>query len=387
MPNLLENKLLLQYLAAAGQDIGQGQPIGSNVNAVTQSNIAAQNYAKLLKQLLEGGGKVNMDKENVSIKAPVGAFGGPSAKNLAGITGQLDTTGGANLTTPTATTAAAEPELQKSQTDLLGVLLGGNVGALNPSSSPLDIAPADLAGLTPTDLSQAMGIKLSRDALVQRQQESAAASDIAMSKELRQWQQLMRQAPLDVPGLGQLSLEDWKNLDTKTKAYSYYAFDAKNRGEEVLPYNEWATQTDEPTAKQIFDIADKDPAFKEFYFASKRAGATKITVGEKVETAEALGGVKTRSYFTSPKGLSTDLTKHMQSDEVLDTKLELSDDPAAADKYVKETKVKFIEDKIESSGGNIVGAEWANEERTKITWKVFWPDTGKTKEYTYGISD
>lgn len=70
MNNLFDNKLFLQYLAAAGQDIMSGNPLGTNVNQVTMQNIAAQNYAGLLKKLLAGGGSVQMDSKGTKLNIP-----------------------------------------------------------------------------------------------------------------------------------------------------------------------------------------------------------------------------------------------------------------------------------------------------------------------------
>lgn len=76
---LSQNKLLLQYLAGAGADISAGNPIGGNVNAVTQQNIQAQNFAKLLQRMLGGnvpeGGKITMDTKGMKMDIPQSALG------------------------------------------------------------------------------------------------------------------------------------------------------------------------------------------------------------------------------------------------------------------------------------------------------------------------
>ena len=48
------NKLLGQYLGSYGQDLMQNTP-GKNMGAAIQGNIATQNYAKLLSEILGGG--------------------------------------------------------------------------------------------------------------------------------------------------------------------------------------------------------------------------------------------------------------------------------------------------------------------------------------------
>ena len=73
--NLTQNKLFLQYLAGAGADIGAGNPIGQNVNAITQQAIASQNFSKLLSEVLGKGGKAVIDKDNTKLDMPTSLLG------------------------------------------------------------------------------------------------------------------------------------------------------------------------------------------------------------------------------------------------------------------------------------------------------------------------
>jgi len=89
--NLAQNRLLLQYLSGAGADIAAGNPIGANVNAITQQNIAAQSQAatnqktmEMLAAMLRGelvpGSSMKMsDKGDFAINLPKSAFGTPGA--------------------------------------------------------------------------------------------------------------------------------------------------------------------------------------------------------------------------------------------------------------------------------------------------------------------
>lgn len=347
MPSLLENKLLLQYMAAAGQDIGQGQPIGSNVNAVTQSNIAAQNYAKLLKQLLEGGGKLNMDKENISLKAPIGAFRGPSARNLASVSGQLDTTN----VTPSETIARTEPQLQQSQTDLLSTLLSGNLGVINPSGSPLDINPADLAGLTPTDISQAVGIRLSRDAMIQRQQEAMQAQQAsmmaAMAKDTRTADVKNYEYAVGQGFSG--TFQDFKQ-STSTASQKDYEY-AVSQGYEGT-FQQWLT-----------DIA--------------KAGATKISLGEQVEKKKALGSVEGQLHFTTGE-FTKDVEKFKSSEYYKDLQFRASTGDTEAQEQAINAVGNYINNQIEAKGGTIQKVEWSEDGNTAI-WTVQWPGGDVTK--------
>ena len=68
--NLFQNQLFQQYLSGAGQDISAGQPIGQNVNRVTQQNISAKSFSEMLKKILGGGSKLSLDKDKYSLSGP-----------------------------------------------------------------------------------------------------------------------------------------------------------------------------------------------------------------------------------------------------------------------------------------------------------------------------
>ena len=71
---LLQNKLFLQYLSGVGADISAGGTGAAAANAITQQNIQAQNYMKLLKEILAGGGKLNVGEEKASLLIPKGSL-------------------------------------------------------------------------------------------------------------------------------------------------------------------------------------------------------------------------------------------------------------------------------------------------------------------------
>ncbi len=120
--------LLAQYLSAAGLDLLSGKPIGQNVAAVTQQQVAARSYANLLKQLLAGGGKMTVDKDNLRIKAPTTALS------------MTDPYTGEKLSAPQRAGTMTEPVTgiqlgQSKPTNFLGTLkdiLVGGFSAPNP---------------------------------------------------------------------------------------------------------------------------------------------------------------------------------------------------------------------------------------------------------------
>lgn len=378
LSSLLNNKLLLQYLAAAGQDIGSGSQLGTNVNQVTNQAITAQNYAKLLRGLLSNGGKVSMDSENVSIKAPAKAF-------EPGATGQAIEQNVGVPTSPTTPTRTAD------QNSLLSSLLLGG-GAENPSASPLgigEIPASDLAGLTPKDISSALQFKFAQEEMSQQKARDAvdrlyklsqisqgqAATEIAQSKELRAWEELFRNAPLEVPGLGQLSLDTWEKLPTDVKAYSYYAFTATQAGEDVLSYNEFKQQADPSSLVQYYNLAKEDPEFKKFYFEAKKAGATQISIGEKVETKKAL------SWVDFQNNLAKDVSKFKESEAFQDAIFEY--EPGTPEE--SDAKALAVADYVENqllNRGRVVGKELTDE--GVMTWTIV-TNTGKVETIRYDL--
>lgn len=114
------NPLFLQYLAAAGTDLLSGGPVGANVNQITQQAITNKNYSKLLQSML----------------------------------GDAMSPGTPSKMTTDGTKFKFETEMGE---DGKGMAMDQSI--LNPSSSPLDISSADLAGLTPEMISQALGVK------------------------------------------------------------------------------------------------------------------------------------------------------------------------------------------------------------------------------------
>lgn len=392
--SLLENKLFLQLLSGAGASIaGEDSVAAQAINPIVQQNISSQNYAGLLKKILGGGGKMTIDKDKFSLTGASELLGGdrvqsgdPASEGFGGTQAGVE-----QRTTPAVPTAPTTTP-QKGGFDFLTNLL-------NPSSSPLgDISAADLAGLTPEMITQALQLKQAQDVTRQRSisdirtqlfrekslsleerkaksAESLRQQEIDIKSKTLDLKGKIKKSPLEVPGLGVVSLEEWKALDTKTKAYSYYAFDAKTKGEEVLPYDEWSQQTDEPTAKQIFDIAKDDPEFKDFYFEAKRAGAIKI--GEITERKEAVADIAAVKYFSDPKGLVQDVDKFINTEDVQNKLFAL--EPGQREQESVREKEKFITGKIISAGGEIT--ESRLDGRTFV-WTVKWPN-GKTSEVRY----
>lgn len=174
MNSLFSNKLFLQYLSNLGQGIQQGNVAGA-LNQVTQQNISSQNFMQMMQQMLGGGAKVSMDKDNLSIKAPSNALAGimgtgnPSSHtpNLQGFPAIGERAGSA----APQSLSSVSPNVSGTNASfnpMLAAFLGGNMmaGGGNPSASPLgNFSAADLAGLTPENIGQAVNFKMMQEEL------------------------------------------------------------------------------------------------------------------------------------------------------------------------------------------------------------------------------
>jgi len=78
----LDTNMLMYMLAGTGAQLGGEGSTAQAVGQMTQGAIQTQNYSKMLQAMLAGGGKMNMDKENMSFKVPTGFFKGGGEKGL-----------------------------------------------------------------------------------------------------------------------------------------------------------------------------------------------------------------------------------------------------------------------------------------------------------------
>ena len=246
MPNPLENKLLLYYLNELGSGLAdEGDPM-QKVAGATRQNIATQNYMNLIKQMLAGGGKFSMDKDKFKLDAPSTLLG-----DVSGLSKQQQTPfAGA----PAGMSMNAPGEQLETKEDRLKHMF------LNPSASPLDISSADLAGLTPENISQALQLKLTSEEL-----ERKRLSDIY---------KMMQPA------------EAKDTRTTKVKTYEY-AKEQGYKGSFVDFQN-----ISETTHKKDYDEAVKDGyvgSFNNWMLEMAKAGAINLGEVTKREVAKRKG--------------------------------------------------------------------------------------------------
>jgi len=388
MNDLFNNKLFLQYLSGMGQDISSGNAIGTNTNQITQQNIAAQNYAKLeqryeemFKKMLKGdysdGGKWTEDANGVTLKMPVdNLLGGDSAYNTGGAAGVTS-----NLNKELSGTQQTPKNASQNQ------------NAINPSTSPT-ISGADLAGLTPQMISQALSDAQGassvgymspaevQDMLYKNQLIEASKENVEVSKASRLAKDTPKEVeyfPIEVPGLGKVTVDQWKALPTDQQSYAAYVYQSKQLrpDESIMSLTEWKRGTDKNTQLEYLKGLQEDPTL--FKTAKDLAQAGAMNLGERQSIKEMEDTVEDKNYFVKPKGgLIDDVDSYVNSKEVKKTLRQYEDDKTKGKETIR-LKEKYITNKITSSGGIIQGARL--EGRTFI-WTVKWPD-GTTSEVKY----
>ena len=362
MGNLLQNRLFLQYLSGAGGALSTGQPVGPALHDITQQNIGAQSqaalsqqYMEMLRKMLSGeevpaGGKVTIDEKGTKLEVPKGM-------------GATGTPGAVGTPTPAPT---GLPDISQ-------------LGTINPfAPSQPSVSAADLAGLGPQDVSRALSGATSVEAL--RQQSIANILSTFHDP-------LDRPYPVASETGEVISTREWKALPSSEREYLAYLHTAKKLGlpEEELTRKFFSSL--EPTEREKFvRAAMDDPAMKATAMELSRAGAPKISIGEKIagKVAEkkALGKLKGQLYFSDPDWID-DIDKRLGSEDI-QREIFMESQKEGGDPELMRAKktIKFIEDKI-SVGGAIQDVKLSADGKT-MTWTVRWK-SGDVEDISYVV--
>lgn len=406
------SKLLSQYLAAAGMDAAEGGGLGKNFNGVTMQQNSSDSMTQLLTKLL-GGGMPGVEAKigdkglsiNVTRETPAGQPGpDPRTTGIAPIA-----TPGQGATAPAAAPATpAQPQAAPQQG---GVTLQSLFGGVRPFSADLSgVSASDLVGLSPELILQALQLDQGQEQIndqkyrdivnahynmgmlddaqkrtalsAQELPIKAQDSNTRYLNAISEWAKMGREAPMEVPGIGKLSLDEWDKLPVDTKAYSYYVFDAKRNGQEVMDFNSWKNQPTPPQIYEIYKLSTQDPDFAKFAFKWQKSGAASTTInmtpGErKVDEAKVSGQV----YFMNPNW-SDDLKEHLFEAEDTPQFREAvrgPDGKRSSQKVMVQKSLRAIawmKDKITSgdTGGEIQSESWDPENPGVYVFRVKWRD-------------
>ena len=407
---LLQNKLAMQYLAGLGADLsayGANTDKGfqpANVNAVTNQSITAQNannqQQKLLQWMAEafnpatkstmsiGAGGVNMklSPESAMFKdllggkgtnaedfyKGIGAFGPPPSPPPP-VAPASDSQGG---TTPNPF-VSGQPSFSAS--DLAGLtpeIMANNLsGALNVvgTQNKLGLEREQLANKSNQELFDALykfSSLSSEDAL--RKQQILESQNKINNPKIDSGNTLF---PISVPTIGAVTLDQWKALPIDQQNYAAYVDTAKRLGDkQIMTPQDFKQSFTNSEQVGFLETLLKRPDLLSLKKELLTSGATKITLGEKLDEVKAKSRLSGQLYFDDPKWIN-DLEKTTEkyvADNLWNVK-----DPTAKTLETAKYKAKQIEAQILAGGGSS-NAAWAADGKTMI-WTVKWP-SGDTKE-------
>lgn len=374
--SLLTNKLFLQMLAGAGQDVAsntmgnaQGMP---GLSGAIQGNIQSQNYAKLLKQLLGSDGtKGTFSKDGINLTIPkesslYGSFLGgdqiPVNQSLNPFT--------ENSVSPSTPNPGQVDDTTKKITNLLIDKLKSGASVANPfvegqsRGMNLDFNAADLAGLTTQDISTALGLKLKQDE-VKNQSVQHVLDNLYKTKLMENIDSEVeaRKPKFEIPGIGKVNATQylsWEkmNKENKPNEAKLYEYAIKQGFSGSFMDFEDRAKT---THKKDYDEAVKGGYkgnFNGWMLDLAKAGA--INLGEFTKREEAKKTVKAESYFSTGE-FNKDIEKRLDNYR----KNELWQVPEAA-RPAKEAefKVKNALDELSARGYTIDQKYWLDKEMT-----------------------
>ena len=295
----------MQYLSGAGSAMQQGKSTAGALDAITQQNIAGQsqgNMVQIFRDIISGkmkGGTMKSDAKGTTLSFDnetfSGLLGGESKMGAPGSDQVLDPSKyslGNELNTGTVPTA---PEGNAS--------IGNQ---LNPSDSQPRITAHDVAGLSPTDISNALsgavsieGLKDKRVSdLVDTMYKSALIKESgARTGEILKGKPLDENFPIPHPEAGTLSLRQWKALPQSEKEYASYVHEAKKLGSDELSRHEF-DMLDLTEKEKFLRSAMEDPELMGAAKDLATASATNINIGERTLERKS---AESQAYLQGPK--------------------------------------------------------------------------------------
>lgn len=378
----MDMNMLSQYLSGMGAGLNK-DPWVQNLNKITQENISAKSQAGLIdfyRQILSGkmpGAKANLSEKGMNLTLPsnaLGGLGGGEGGGGGGDTNILSGEGGGTEPSAGDMSNANAPVSNIPNNQQKGGFLSS---LLNPSVSQPGAALPSLAGLTPQDISAALGGAVDIEQLRQKQ----IMDTFAMNQPAKpvKADPLSNEFPIQHPEAGPMSLRQWNALPSSEKEFSAYISGAKKLGAPAEELTREFFNSLEPTDREQFmRAAMEDPELMQATKELAKSGATKISLGEKLSEKKALANLQGQLYFKDPDWVD-DLSKHMSSKDVRSTTL-FADDPITAK---AEEKIKFIESKISAGGGSVQDVKFGDDGKTMI-WTIKWP-SGDTEVIKYAI--
>ena len=328
--SLLNNNSILQYMSGIGSAISEGKSPATAMNQITQQQLGAQskvkmqnNYLAQLKDIIGGTdasatvvkkpSNITVTPDGIKHTIPWDAVNNPNTDTI-GLMKQITDAGNPLPETPIVeapiipTTpqvsaplkspvggatlngqAMSQVERQAAMAALSGdpTLNSGTYGVLakdmlNPSTRPLSINGADLAGLSSADVSQALhdtlGVEHSRQTALMNAGQLINNQDtlgirntearIKMIEEYRKLKEIPREVPVDIGG--------GRTIMVKPEA----------------ALTHYTSMNKLPVSFETYKLAMGDPEFKGYLLEMAKAGSTSVNLGP---LENAIQGGKGRS--------------------------------------------------------------------------------------------
>lgn len=190
---------------------------------------------------------------------------------------------------------------------------------------------------------------------------------------------------------GGYTLTQFKALPSDVKEYTIAKEQARKLGDaDFMTFQEWK-DTDKNSKIQFLEdvLSHPDPEVRAL--AKEMYGPTRIDIGQKAEEVKEVSKAKAevmgQNYFKSPEW-TDDVSRYLNSEDI-QNKLMLA--PGSGEEYSRnqnymkaEESLRFIEQKITSSGGVIRGARWDEKKPKTMVWTVEWP-SGDEEEIRYDV--
>ena len=435
------NPMLIQYLtglsndlSAYGADTSKGMQFGG-INKVTNDNIKAQGFMKLLKQAMgPDSSKVTIDGKGIGITAPNDSelFKQILGDDIAGLA--PPPVAGSE---PVASAPAAAPA-QASQPSAQPVV----PNPFMPSAPNLNVNPTDLAGLTPENIMAVIGAKQQQDQiklqsyrdLVDSIYKGSAMGETALNAPVERrlkgaqadkYEQDVADAPTDKAYKEALTNKAKQDMENDRPIYQvpdspvvlnakdWIAYQKMNKETQTADIKnfEYAQQQgftgglmDFKDAAKTTHKKDYDEAVKTGYkgtfntWLTDMAKAGAINLGDLMHKESELTKLQGEKYFANPDW-TTDLQRHIGSKDI-QNRISDVQIPDLGPKATKEEKqkayrdvtakerakvnIEFIEGKIAAGGGKVIANPTMDKDGKTVTWKVQWP-TGNITEVKQAI--
>ena len=277
--SIFQNKAFLQALGTLGAGLDP-QGVGGVLGNLSNSWIAAKNQSKMigdqkgmLQQLLAGGGNLSMDGKGMKLFVP-------NTDASAGGTQQQSMNTVQPMQANQSMAVPQQNQISPQQARQVNPFVSSQQG-----ETPL----ADLAGLTPENINQAMAVALGQANL--KRQSTADMYNAMYNQGYLKLQQQQAQTA---------NLNAWKKINEIPKTV-----DVNVNGQiitadpkEALSY--YAKVNDLPVSYDTYKIAKGDPEYKQFLKDTAQDKRMQINIGETIEKTKAIGTAKSELKLTDP---------------------------------------------------------------------------------------